>query len=117
MMVIYIAGPYRSRLGEWGVRANICEAEKAALFVWQHGGVALCPHKNTALFGGAPGTTDETWLAGDLELLSRCDAVYAIPGWRESSGAVAELRFAQDRSIPILHTHQDVVDFLREAGD
>ncbi len=38
-------------------------------------GMALCPHKNTAGFGGLPGCSDDMWLQGDLELLRRCDAV------------------------------------------
>ncbi len=61
--------------------------EMAAVFVWQHGAAALCPHKNTALFGGVPGCPDQVWLEGDCEMLLRCDAVFAIPGWRDSSGA------------------------------
>lgn len=71
--VIYIIGPYRADI-EREVVENIREAEKCAIEVWKAGGIALCPHMNTALFGGI--CPDEVWLEGDLELMRRCDAVY-----------------------------------------
>src|SRR5512136_1308254 len=86
--VTYVCGPYRRRR-----LLNILRARSAALFVWQHGGVALCPHLNTAFFDGK--MPDDVWLDGDLELLSRCDAIWAIPGWRESAGASAEVAAAE----------------------
>lgn len=110
--VIYIAGPYRSSLGEYGVLENIRNAAKYAIMVWQHGGVALCPHKNTAFFGGVPGTSDETWLEGDLELLRRCDAVWAIPGWSTSEGAQREIEFAKQLDIPVFYHDDELIDFL-----
>lgn len=110
--VIYIAGPYRDPRGEFYVRCNIREAERAALWVWLHGAVALCPHKNTAGLGGAHGITDRTWLDGDLELLRRCDAIYLIPGWESSQGAQAEAAFAREHDIPLLYGQADVLRFL-----
>lgn len=110
--VIYIAGAYRSNLGEWHIRENIRKAEKAALFVWQHGAVALCPHKNTAFFSGAPGTSDKTWLLGDIELLRRCDAIWVIDNLEFSEGAEMEAQFASDNGIPILYNGKQVVDFI-----
>jgi len=102
MKVIYIAGKYRDKRGEFYVQMNIREAEQAALFVWVNGGVALCPHKNTSGLGGAFLIDDQTWLAGDLELLSRCDAVWAIPNWVASAGAHDEVAFAKKNNIPVL---------------
>lgn len=113
MKVIYIAGKYRSDRGEFYVRCNIREAERAALFVWLHGGVALCPHKNTAGLGGAHGMTVEVWLDGDLELIERCDALWAIPGWDDSYGAKAEVDFAKKCNIPVLFDQVDVLEFLK----
>jgi len=68
MKVLYICGPYRGRR-----LVNIVRARSAALFVWRCGGVALCPHLNTAFFDGK--MPDQVWLDGDLELLSRSDAI------------------------------------------
>jgi hypothetical protein len=111
MKVIYIAGPYRAE-SEWEVVQNIRKAEQAAVFVWQHGGAALCPHKNTALFGGVPGCRDKVWLEGDCEMLLRCDAVFAIPGWLNSRGARMEEELARMNEIPVLYTDQEVIDFI-----
>lgn len=114
MKVIYIAGAYRDRRGEWFVRQNIRRAEAAAEFVWQHGAVALCPHKNTAGFGGLPGCPDDTWLQGDLELLKRCDAVWMLTGWKDSAGASVERDFAVDNGIPVLYTTAEVSGWLKK---
>ena len=112
MEVIYISGPYRSKWGEWHVRQNIRKAENAAEFVWLNGGVALCPHKNTAGFGGLPGCPDEVWIQGDLELLRRCDAVWMVDGWRDSNGARREMELARQLGIPILYSREAVVKFI-----
>lgn len=112
LKVIYIAGKYRDSRGEYYVRTNIREAERYALLVWKYGGVAVCPHKNTAGFGGALGISDDTWLKGDLELLKRCDALYAIPSWVCSEGTKAEIQFAQENHIPVLYNEKDVWEFI-----
>ena len=112
MKVIYIAGQYRSERGEYYVRMNIRAAEQAALFVWINGGVALCPHKNTAGFGGAHGLPGKTWLIGDLELVARCDALWALPGWDTSEGATIEVEHAKSQEITILYNQHDVLEFL-----
>jgi hypothetical protein len=112
MKVIYIAGPYRAP-SEWEVVQNIRQAEKAALFVWSHGAAAICPHKNTALFGGYPGCPDQTWLEGDCEILLRCDAVFAIDNWRDSSGARDEVDLARMNNIPVLFTYNEVIRFVK----
>jgi hypothetical protein len=114
MKVIYIAGPYRAP-SEWDVVLNIRSAEAAALNVWRNGGAAICPHKNTAMFGGA--CPDEGWLQGDLEILRRCDAVFAIDLWWESVGAKAEIELAGSLGIPVLYKFKEVKDFLRDAID
>jgi hypothetical protein len=113
MKIVYIAGPYRG-ISEHAVRMNIRRAEEEALFVWSEGGAAMCPHKNTAGFGGAYGIPDETWLAGDLELLARCDAIYPIQEWMYSSGAKVEVQFAREHGIKILYGRDDVRKYLRE---
>lgn len=105
--LVYIAGPYRAAT-ERAVVENIRNAEAVALMVWQAGHYALCPHMNTALFGGA--CPDEVWLAGDLEMLRRCDAVVVCPGWHASSGTKAEVAEAKARGIPVFATVADLCD-------
>lgn len=110
--VVYIAGPYRDARGEYYVRENIRSAELAALTVWKLGAVALCPHKNTAGLGGAFEIPDETWLRGDLELVRRSDAVWALKGWQTSSGARGEIALAKKLGLPILFNAEDLKRFL-----
>lgn len=98
MRLVYIAGPYRATT-EYGVYRNIQEAERVALEVWKAGYAAICPHKNTAFFGGA--CPDSVWLEGDLEILRRCDAVLMLDGWIDSNGAVAEYREASRIGKPV----------------
>ena len=114
MQVIYIAGKYRDS-SEYKVRMNIRKAEAAALFVWQSGGVAICPHKNTAGFGGACGTDESVWLKGDLELLDRSNAIWLIPGWQSSEGARQEAQRAADRDMVILSSKAEVLSYLRDG--
>jgi len=103
--VIYIAGPYAARPDspdpDLEVRRNILRAEAAARAAWQAGWIVICPHLNTAGFDGLPGVQREDYLAGDLEILKRCDALLAIEGWSMSEGARGEVGFARGRGIPV----------------
>jgi hypothetical protein len=110
LKVIYVAGKYNDERGEWYVECNIREAERAAQFIWINGGVAICPHLNTKMFGGL--CSYETWIQGDLEILSRCDAIYMLPNWIASEGAKQELEFAMKHNIPVLYDNKDLLQFL-----
>lgn len=116
MNVVYIAGPYRGP-NAWAIAENVRTAERAALEVWKMGAAALCPHTNTANFQGA--APDEVWLEGDLEMLRRCDAVYALPTFHLSTGAKAEIAEAERRHIPVFYKLADLFQWLRtpEATD
>jgi len=96
--VVYIAGKYRAPT-PWQVLGNVRAAQEAALTVWKLGAVALCPHSNTGLFDNE--CPDDVWLAGDIELLRRSDAVLMIGDWRESSGASAEYKLAVEIGLPV----------------
>ena len=98
MKLAYVAGPYRTK-SEWELIRNIREAEEIALGLWLMGYAVICPHKNTAHFGGA--APDEVWLKGDLVMLARCDVVVLTPRWRESAGAKEERLHAIACGIPV----------------
>lgn len=109
MSVVYVAGPYRAET-PWQILRNIRTAQEAALEIWKHGAVALCPHANTALFDGeAP---DAVWLAGGHELLRRCDAVFMSRGWSASQGAIVEKELAVELGLPVLFNFKEVADWL-----
>lgn len=99
MKVIYVAGKYRATT-EWELVENIRRAEEASIKFWQKGWAVICPHMNTAHFGGL--CDDDIFLEGDLEILRRCDAIYMLSGWEKSIGATNELKEAQRIGLEIL---------------
>lgn len=110
MIVVYIAGPYTAAT-EWGTLGNIQMAEAAAATLWQSGFAALCPHKNTAHFGGL--VPYERFIAGDLAMLERCDAVFMLPGSRRSPGATRERSHAQARGVPVFDSVAGLLAWAR----
>jgi hypothetical protein len=110
--VIYVVGPYRAET-EWGVVQNIRKAEAVALDIWKMGAVAICPHKNTAMFGG--NLPDERWLEGDLELVRRSDAICCVPGWENSAGSHGEVAEARERGLPAFFSLPELREWLDRA--
>ncbi len=110
--VIYIAGPFRcaSRYVEghqdsWGIQQNVMRAMEVALEIWRLGGAAITPHANSMFFQNA--APDDVWLAGDLAILAKCDAIFLLPNWETSAGARAERDLAEQLKIAVfddLHT-------------
>jgi len=90
-IVVYIAGPFRAK-----------SAEELALEVWKLGFTAICPHTNTRFYQGA--LPDSVWLAGDLEILERCDALLLAPNWQDSRGARDEAASAAKSKMPIFES-------------
>lgn len=99
MKVIYIAGKYRGE-SEREVFDNIILARSAALKLWNRGWAVICPHTNSMFMGSRLGG-DEGFIVGDLEILSRCDAIYMLLNYRESKGALQELEVARRLGLEI----------------
>ena len=111
MIVVYIAGPFRGP-NSWEIEQNIRRAEALSLEVWRMGMAAICPHANTRFFQGA--APDSVWLDGDLEILSRCDAILMTPDWERSSGARAERDFAIEHGIPVYFSRDQLAQLKPE---
>lgn len=93
MKLIYIAGPYRG-----DVEANILAATRMGQILKRGQKVfPIVPHCN----GDGP---DDYMLAGTMALMRRCDAVLALPTWQSSQGAVAEIRDADARGLPVFYS-------------
>lgn len=107
--VVFVSGPYRAPT-EWQVLQNIRRAEEVALAAWHAGAAVICPHKNTAHFGGA--AEDRIWLDGDLTILRRCDAVVCVEGWERSVGARAEVNCARSLGIPVFESIAGLKEWL-----
>ncbi len=105
MKVIYIAGKFRSKVkfgtgpDQWEQEQNIRAAEEASWKVWEAGHAAICPHTNTRFFQGS--LPDYIWLAGDVEILLRCDGVLLVERWQESEGTRVEKSVADKHNIPV----------------
>jgi hypothetical protein len=113
MKLIYVAGPYRGN-GEWQVSENIRRAEALALEVWRLGAACICPHKNTAFFGGS--LPDHVWLDGDLEIVRRCDAILCVPGWERSVGSLGEVALARELGIPVFQSTGELKQWLEQSS-
>ena len=96
MQVTYIAGPYTN--ADMFIQCqNIRHARDVAQRMWLEGKAAICPHLNTAWFEG----DRQIFIDGDLEILSRCDSIYMLKGWRGSEGAKGELDLARRMGLAI----------------
>ena len=98
--VVYVAGPFRAD-SAWKIEQNIRRAEDASLELWLAGYAVLCPHANSRHFHGE--FPDEVVLAGDITLLLRCDIIYMLCGWEESSGSRNELKAAQAAGLLVMY--------------
>lgn len=112
MKVIYIAGKYSAKTDHERL-ININVARNEAEFVWARGGVALCPHLNSAWMSGI--CDEENFLRGYLLLIEKCDAVFTCWNWENSKGAKAEVEYAKKLGLPVLHSRESVMDWLKEA--
>ena len=99
MKLCYIAGPYRAKT-IYGIQQNIRAAEAVALKYWRKGFAVICPHKNTALFDGA--MPDETWLAGAIEIMKRCDVIVVMQGYENSVGTKFEILEAAKLGMKVI---------------
>ena len=118
-LIVYVAGPYRADTIA-GVRRNIERARAVAEELWAMGYPTICPHLNTAFMDGL--AEDGDFLDGDLLILKRCDAVVLVDGYEDSIGAMAEVKCAAQRGLPIFANAFCVPDrpmppsYLRRVG-
>ena len=104
--LIYVSGAYSSP-DKRVVEENIKNHRETALRIWEIGYTAISPVMNTAYFEKDNLKYDDI-IEGDLEILSRCDAIFLIRGWHHSNGAEIEYRYASDHNMPIFFTFDDL---------
>lgn len=101
----YVAGPYRSSKGMWGVWQNIQRASEIAHQLWYMKIPTICPHRNTMFFDNeipqAGSISEEVFLAGDILILRRCDLLVIYDGWDSSFGTMGEVAEADRIGIPV----------------
>ena len=105
MKLIYVAGPYTGKDYK-EIEANIKAAEEVSIELIKLGWAVITPHKNFAHYETYEGMkcyngkkiSYQNWIDMDIELLSRCDAILMMKGWRNSKGSVSEHTFAQSKT-------------------
>lgn len=113
MKLIYVAGKYRGDR-PIDVKRNIRLADMAGEYIVEYTGhMPVIPHKNTEGYEGLQG--DDFFLEGTLELMRRCDAVYLLPKWEESSGARGEEAEARRLGMPVFTSLPKLSDWLKDA--
>ena len=113
MKVIYVSGKLRAS-SRWQVYQNIARAAAASLEIWKLGHMAFCPHLNDFPFEGE--LPDDVWLAGDMEMIARSDALLMLEGWGESEGATLEHQEAKRLGIKIYYSLKELKNALYQAN-
>ena len=100
--VVYVAGPYRSKKGEYFVGENIRRAREVALKYWaKKDTVVICPHMNTKGMGGF--IPNRQIMDGYLELVKRSDIIVMLKEWEDSPGACEEHECALINNIEVIY--------------
>jgi len=109
MKVIYVAGKYSGK-GYSEIEDNIKRAEKASIKLFRKGWAVITPHKNTAHYEiyEDETLTYEMWLAADMEMLKRSDAIFLLNGWQNSHGAVKEQQYALGNNMPVFYEDEGI---------
>jgi hypothetical protein len=87
---------------------NQTEAVWMAVKLWHSGFAVFCPHANTGKFERICPCTWQDYLDGDIVILKRCDAVYALPSYKHSRGSQAEIAEAKKHGIPVFYNIADL---------
>ena len=103
MKYIYIAGPYVGDGAHETIARNIQEAEEFQIGLVNRGIGHFCPHNHSRHFERKANGSPDYWYELTLHFLDSCDALLAMPRWRESKGARGEVEAAEKRDIPIFY--------------
>ena len=101
-LLVYVAGPYSATTLE-GVEENCRRARDVGVELAKCGPTVgpIIPHQ---LGRGIEVIGDyEYWCELTLELMRRCDVVYAMQGWENSKGARREVAEANKLGIPVIY--------------
>ncbi len=105
MKIVFISGPYFGD-GKWDtIEKNIRNAEKYQIALISRGVGVFCAHNHTEHFDSKGVDQPEKFYHDlDMEFLKRaCDAVIAIPGWKNSRGALKEIKWAKENNVKIFY--------------
>jgi len=107
-ILIYISGKFSNPKPQEKA-INIRNATLMAAKVWNAGFTAITPHINAPQKEDGCTCRYEEFLEGDLELLLHCEGILMLPGWEESPGAIVEHNFANEHSLDIYYSLEELV--------
>lgn len=115
--LIYVAGPYSGPTPDYAkcygiISENISIARLYGKKIWEMGAVAIVPHLNTAHFELDCDVPLNRYYSGDLVIISRCDAIFMMPGWENSVGSRKEFVFASNRSMVVFYCLNAIKEWL-----
>lgn len=98
--LLYVAGAYSGNITE-----NIKKAEEVSISLISNGFHVVTPHKNTSGYEKYENEklTYKTWIDMDLDILSRCDAIYIMQNSHNSNGVKKEIEHAKKLNMPIIY--------------
>jgi len=102
MLLAYVAGPYTADTLD-GVEENCRRARLVGKELAKCGPTVfpVVPHQTGRDMEDIGDY--EYWCEATLELMRRCDVVYAMQGWENSKGARGEVAEANKLGIPVIY--------------
>lgn len=115
MVRVYISGPITAPTEE-EIRRNVEVADAVGRELAALGYNPFIPHKQTEGWHSRTSFTREQYLALDFDWLRLCHAVYLLPGWERSLGALAEYEEARRLGIPLVRSVAELCSRFPSAG-
>ena len=96
--LVYIALPYYGNTEKY-----IADTEKASIELIKRGFNVVTPHKSTTGYGLYGDIEGKKWKNQiNLNLLSKCDAIYTLNNSNDSEDTAAVIAFAKGNNLPII---------------
>lgn len=109
-MLIYVCGPYTAPTRQQQ-KQNIMLAEEAAKDILINNMIPIVPHKITSFWEFDRRFihfTHSDWLNRFcLPLLKSCDGLFLCDGWKDSKGALMELKYAKENEMIIYKYNEE----------
>lgn len=115
MKTVFVGGKYIGK-NYMEIDRNIRAAEEAAIKLWNAGFGVFCPHLNTAHFEIKAHANEQQYKLFDLLMLERCNILYLLPDWEDSSGARDEQGYADGMNKPT-YTDIDILIASEREGE
>ena len=110
MLIVYVSHPWGGKRGN-----EINADEETIKLQLDYEDVVFVSPIHAIRTGGSNKVDYVDGLAYAIELMRRCDIVYVVPGWRESTGCRAEVEEARRKNIPIVTNRQQLEEQLERT--